>query len=354
MSDADYVVCLCFRYQVMPNLKFIRLHDLSSLTRLPDVSGAPNIERLVVSNCKNMVEVDESLGSHLRLVCLDMINCSNLKRLPSKFEMKSLELLILINCCSLERFPEFSPCMVKLSCIDFYGCHGVQELPSSIGYLSNLQFLNLEACTGLTKISNSICDLKSLKRLSLHDCQKLQRLPEEFGRMENLEELQLGSNDFFTPFEGQAEFISFNAITNLLSLRKLDLSWRQIGDYEFPKNFHGLSSLEELHLSRNSKLTQLPVSISYLSRLKHLELDECSRLQNLHPLPLGLQVLKASGCSSMKKIEDLSKEYENLYMIWLLDCQKLLEDQTNKRYLDKMLNQSFLKVANLCLFYLIY
>ncbi|KAF5803746.1 putative TIR domain, P-loop containing nucleoside triphosphate hydrolase [Helianthus annuus] len=329
---------------VMPNLKFINFYDLSFLKSFPDVSGAPNIERLVLSSCRNLEEVHESLGSHGKLVSLDMSNCWNLRILPSKLEMESLEILILINCHSLEGCPEFSPCMAKLSHIDLFACYGIKELSSSIRHLSNLRFLNLEACKSLAMIPNSIYELRHLRRLCLHDCCGLQKLPEEFGSMDKLEELQLGSGDYFSPFEGQlVETINFHVLTSLSSLRKLDLAWRQIGEEDFPKDLHGLSSLEELNISHNSKLTRLPASISHLSCLQHLELDECSRLQSLHALPSGVQVLKASRCRSLEKIEDLSNAHEHLYMIWLLDCQKLLPNQESRRYLDMMSNKAFLK-----------
>ncbi|KAI7751087.1 hypothetical protein M8C21_019962, partial [Ambrosia artemisiifolia] len=212
--------------------------------------------------------------------------------------------------------------------------------------MRNLKFINfydLSFLKRLPDISGAPNIERRLRRLCLHDCCGLQKLPEDFGTMDKLEELQLGSSDYFSPFEGQVETINFHVLTNLSSLTILDLAWRQIGDEDFPKDLHGLCSLEELNISHNSKLTQLPASISHLSRLKHLELDECIRLQVLHALPSGLQVLKASRCKSLEKIEDLSNAHENLYMIWLLDCQKLLSKQESRRYLDMMLNETFLK-----------
>lgn len=321
----------------MWNLKFIHLLDCGCLLRFPDVSGAPNIEMLILSRCENLVEVHESLVFLKRLVYLDMSDCGKLKFLPSTIETESLETLILSDCTSLERLPEFSLCMVKLSHIDFGSCFRIEELPSSIRHLSRLSFLNLNGCTSLTNIPNSICELKSLKTLHLHGCWKLRKLPNEFGRMENLEELHIG----------QTESINFRALTNLCFLRKLDLSWCLIGDEDFPQNLHGFSALEELNLRDNHELIRLPTSFSHLSRLKYLELNGCRRLQNLHGLPSGIQVLKASYCSSLEKIEDLAKEHEWLYNIWLFGCTKLLQDQETEKYLDNMLQQPFLLVAYL-------
>ncbi|KAJ9542447.1 hypothetical protein OSB04_028953 [Centaurea solstitialis] len=78
-------------YLVLPCLKFIDFRNSYYLKRLPDVSWAPNVERLILSECSNMEEVHESLGSLKRLVYIDMSGCKNRKRLPSKIEMPSLD-----------------------------------------------------------------------------------------------------------------------------------------------------------------------------------------------------------------------------------------------------------------------
>ncbi|KAI3724337.1 hypothetical protein L2E82_36109 [Cichorium intybus] len=326
--------------KILPNLKFIHLANLCSLIWFPDVSGAPNIERLILSFCLTLETVHKSLGSHKRLVYLDLNGCRNLTRFPSRLEMESLETLILSRCESLKRFPEVSPCMVKLSQINLYSCSGIQELPSSIGYLSSLSFLNLTDCSNLENIPNSVCELKYLKCLHLHNCMKLNYFPNNLGSMNMLEELRLG---FAYNIGRPQSCIDFHSLTRLSSLRKLDLSWIQIEEESFPKNLDALASLEELYLSGNSELVQLPSIISHLSRVKLLELNECNRLESLCKLPSSIQVLKANDCVSLRKIGDLSTEGKWLYKIWLVNCHKLLEDEENQRYLDKMWQLSFIK-----------
>ncbi|KAJ9542858.1 hypothetical protein OSB04_029364 [Centaurea solstitialis] len=300
--------------KILPNMKFIDLGSLRHLTRFPDISGAPNIER-----------------------------CQKLKRLSSRMEMESLETLILSSCVSLERFPKVSRSMIKLSNIYLDDCIQIKKLPSSIRCLSGLRILNLIGCQKLKKIPNSVCELKDLKILHLYNCKKLKKLPEELGSMENLEELWLGFPEMWSFGTRVRKSITCRTLTSLFSLRKLDLSYRQIKKEEFPESFHSFSSLEELHLSGNSQLTQLPAGISHLSRLKLLELSKCSRLQNLHDLPSGIQALRASGCSSLAKIGDLSNEHVWLYNVWFFDCHKLLEDPENEPYINKMKEQYFLK-----------
>ncbi|KAI3724348.1 hypothetical protein L2E82_36120 [Cichorium intybus] len=326
--------------KILPNLKFIHLKNMWSLTSFPDVSGAPNIERLILSNCRTLKEVHRSLGSHKRLVYLDLSDCTDLRRLPSRLEMESLETLILSGCISLKRFPEVSPCMAKLSHINLSSCEGIQELPSSIGYLSSLSFLNLTNCSNLENIPNSVGELKYLKCLHLHNCRKLNYFPTKLGSMNMLEERRVGHTyNIGRP----RKCIDFHSLTGLSSLRKLDLSWIQIEEESFPKNLDALASLEELYLSGNSELVHLPSIISHLSRVKRLELNECSRLESLCMLPSSIQVLKANECISLRNIGDLSTEGKWLYKISLVNCHKLLEDEENQRYLDKMLQLSFIK-----------
>nr|XP_043633002.1 disease resistance-like protein DSC1 [Erigeron canadensis] len=270
---------------MLQNLKFIHLHFCGSLKRFPDVSGAPNIESLILYGCENMVEVDESVGSLEKLFHLEIIRCSKLKCFPSVLQMKSLETLILRACWSLKIISEFSPCMVNLSNID----------------ISNM---GLEK-TSFKSILNSIQELKCLNTLRI-------------------------------------DSIHIHALTNFCYLRKLYLR-NDLGDNDFPKNLRGLSALEELHISFNSKLIQLPESISHLSGLKHLLIRYCKGLKTLHGLPTGIQVLTVDDCGLLEKIEDLSKLYKCLNKIQILRCAKLLGDKESGRYLDNMFNQSLLK-----------
>ncbi|PWA42796.1 Leucine-rich repeat-containing protein [Artemisia annua] len=336
------IKCLWKGPKILPRLKFINLSGSHRITRIPDVSGSPYIERFILANCSSLVEVHESLGCHRKLVYLDMSGCRMLKYLPSTIEMQSLETLILSNCPSLERFPEVSPCMVKLSKIYLDSCNQIKELPSSFRYLSGLSFISLVSCKKLKNIRNSICELKNLKSLYLHNCIRLEILPEELGSMEKLEELLLGFHHR-PAFESMLESSKFHTFTSLYSLRKLDLRWRQIEEKDFPRNLHAFSSLVELNLSGNSKLTRLPAGISHISNLKLLEVNECSRLRILDDLPLGIQILKAGGCSSLETIGNFAKDYEWLYMLWLFDCPRILQKQENERSIDRMLELSFIK-----------
>ncbi|KAJ9542533.1 hypothetical protein OSB04_029039 [Centaurea solstitialis] len=246
---------------MLPYLKFIELDNLDCLERFPDVSGAPNLESLELSFIWNLVEVHGSVGSHRKIVHLRIIVCSKLKCLPHRFEMEALETLEISSCGSLEIFPEVSACMVNLSAIDLHYCSNLKSIP------------------------NSICELKSLKTLNLQDCNQLRKFPEDLG---SLEKLSLGFQEH--PYVNRiSESTNLHTLRNLCLLRVLDLNERQIEDKDFFDILDTFSSLEELYMCGNSKLVQLPTSISRLSCLKLLDLNECKQLKIIQALPSGIQ-----------------------------------------------------------------
>ncbi|KAL7205525.1 hypothetical protein ACSBR2_018458 [Camellia fascicularis] len=89
-------------------LRSLKILDLSysySLTNSPDFSQLPNLERLILKYCINLVGIHESIGELGTLVLLNLEGCKNLRKLPKKvFLVKSLE-LILSGCSMLDGLP---------------------------------------------------------------------------------------------------------------------------------------------------------------------------------------------------------------------------------------------------------
>ena len=72
-----------------------------------------------------------------------------------------------------------------------------------------------------------------------------------------------------------------------------------------PDDLSCLSSLQDLDLSRNN-FTHLPDSISQLSKLKRLTLNDCSRFQSLPVLPLSIGFLSIKRCPLLWKIMQIN------------------------------------------------
>ncbi|KAB8915428.1 hypothetical protein FH972_026811 [Carpinus fangiana] len=81
-----------------------------------------------------------------------------------------------------------------------------------------------------------------------------------------------------------------NSLSSLSSLTKLELSYCNLSDGAIPSDISCLSRLQSLRLSGN-KFTRIPDGVGQLPRLHQLDLSDCSRLQVLPKLPLGLGVL---------------------------------------------------------------
>ena len=131
-------------------MKIIDLSDCKSITKLPDLCS-PNLEKLNLSLCENLIEVHDSIGFLEKLKLWNLYCCSQLQILPSMLKLKSLEHFDLRHCSMLEKFPDIHPemkCLKELILND----SGIRELPSSLLYLTGLDTLQLLGCGKLTNV----------------------------------------------------------------------------------------------------------------------------------------------------------------------------------------------------------
>ncbi|KAK2983029.1 hypothetical protein RJ640_001112, partial [Escallonia rubra] len=94
-------------------LRLLKMIDLSHshglVSGILDFSLVPNLERLVLKHCINLIEVHESIGVLQRLTLLNLKGCQNLEKLPTSIhELKSLKKLNLSGCPKLHESPEYA------------------------------------------------------------------------------------------------------------------------------------------------------------------------------------------------------------------------------------------------------
>uniref|UniRef100_A0A7N2LLB7 Uncharacterized protein n=1 Tax=Quercus lobata TaxID=97700 RepID=A0A7N2LLB7_QUELO len=169
------------------NLKSIKLNDSINLIATPEFSGVPNLEKLMLEGCINLLEVHSSITVHKKLTLLNLKGCKNLNFLLSKIEMESLEILILSGCSKIKRIPEFMRNIESsfsfMSLEDLNVAGNLKLDRQSKNFLSlNLSSLSPEKWNRLSKSLNSILvwapDLDHLKTIDLNDCMRLHSLPQ--------------------------------------------------------------------------------------------------------------------------------------------------------------------------------
>ncbi|KAJ4713855.1 NBS-like putative resistance protein [Melia azedarach] len=319
--------------QNMYQLKIIKLSHSENLTKTPDFTGVPNLERLILDGCINLSFVHPSIALLKRLNLLNLKDCKRVWSFPTVIEWGSLEVLILSGCSKLSSVQEIVRNSKHLLHLLLDGT-SIEEIPPSIKYLTRLTILSLRDCKNLISLPSSVCDLKSLKVLNLNGCSKLENVPDNLGYIESLEKLDLGGTAipkppssivllknlsdlsfhgckgradkswislFRFPFfpRGNLDSIGFflPSLSGLCALRRLDVGDCNLQEGAIPDDLGCLSSLTNLNLSRNNFIS-IPASISQLAKLETLNIDYCKMLEALPDLPASIDGLFAHNCTS--------------------------------------------------------
>ncbi|XP_009790280.2 TMV resistance protein N-like [Nicotiana sylvestris] len=350
IMHCSYVVNLWKGSKHLNRLSILDLSDSRKLIQISDLSGSPNLERLILCHCVRLVEVHPSVGALKKLTILDVEGCEKLERLPSKFQSGSLEVLNFSGCRSLRKVPDIQQNVNRLT--EFKKPNfGVLELTSSF-----LSYLDLSGCSNIETLPSSMCRLKNLKYLYLNRCTKLKNLPEDICELVNLEGLDASETSVWcTPNSitclRKLKYLSFRKVPKAFhlsdlcswgcfaqldlkfqlpstlsvfcTLTRLDLSACNLFDGSIPEDLGCLASLLELNLSRNN-FTFLPKSIVLLNRLRHLDITYCEKLTELPELPPRIMKLFLDDRFALESIPTLPTMYKELYLVSFAN-QKLQE-----------------------------
>ncbi|KAL6315725.1 hypothetical protein AAG906_006587 [Vitis piasezkii] len=308
----------------MNRLRLLKVYKSKNISRnFKDISN--------MENCKVNFSKDFKFCYH-ELRCLYFYEYS-LKSLPIDFNPKNLVELSMpyshikqlwkgLKVLEKLKFMDLSHSKYLIETPNFQGvtnlkrlvledCVSLRKVHSSLGDLKNLSFLNLKNCKMLKSLPSSTCDLKSLETFILSGCSKFEGFPENFGSLEMLKELYADeiairgckgplSTLWLLPRRSSNSIGSIlQPLSGLCSLTTLNLSNCNLSDEPNLSSLGFLSSLEDLHLGGNDFVT-LPSTISRLSNLKRLELENCRRLQALPELPSSIYHIYAENCTSLK------------------------------------------------------
>ncbi|XP_058756856.1 disease resistance protein RPV1-like isoform X2 [Vicia villosa] len=91
----------------MEKLKILNLSHSHFLTRSPDFSNMPNLEKLVLKDCPLLSEISPSVGHLNKILLINLEDCVSLRSLPkSIYKSKSLKTLLLSGCLKIDKLEE--------------------------------------------------------------------------------------------------------------------------------------------------------------------------------------------------------------------------------------------------------
>lgn len=178
------------RIWVLPKLTILNLCHSTCITKSPDFTGFPNLEKLCLEGCTALQNLHPSIKTLEKLTMLILKDCSSLRTIPCGIESQHLKTLMFSGCLKLRIFLERFEDLEQLVGL-YLDETEITEVPQLIGSATNLIYLNLSRCKKLKRITSNIGQLKNLRRLFLAHCSSLNELPEEVGSIESLEILNL-------------------------------------------------------------------------------------------------------------------------------------------------------------------
>jgi len=235
------------------------IYELNSLTSLTlqgkiktldkDISKLKNLSEIIMHDSRiKQLPITVSQLSKLKKVSFWQAIFSDEK--PVKLDLSSI-IDVLADC---ENLKEVS-----------FSKNGIISIPDSIGKLKKIQKLSF-ADNELEEIPDAIFELENLTELDL-GINQLKHIPEGIEQLTKLKVLKIHSNwkNKFNPHN------LFHVIHKLPNLDKLEL-WSNQSIRELPETISELSKLKVLDVD-NNLLTDLPMSIFTMKHLKKLRVS---------------------------------------------------------------------------------
>ncbi|KAF7813108.1 TMV resistance protein N-like isoform X1 [Senna tora] len=278
----------------LENLSILNFSDCQYITQIPDVSGSPNLRKLNLNRCRNLIEVHSSVGNLRKLEFLSVLLCDQLSTFPQAIKLPSLKYLGLLGCSSLEKFPEILEKMEDIKTLDLSMTN--LELPFSIHNLTQLGHLSMINC-GRVSLPSSITMLPQLNLIVAKGCEELKLSKQNEGQ----EEVMMSST--LPLVNDEIRFENCNMSDEFLSIC-----------------LKGFANVRRVYLS-DSTFTILPECVKECHFLCLLDLSFCKQLREIRGIPPNIQELWATECTS------LSSESKSILL-----SQQVLHGATLKKF----------------------
>ncbi|XP_040992700.1 disease resistance protein RPV1-like [Juglans microcarpa x Juglans regia] len=309
IHDQDHVISL--ESEAFANMKNLRLLQIKG------------VKNLKLEGCA------EHLSKELRWICWH--SCP-LRFLPPRLHLENLVVLDMQYSKIKQVWKLENNMLYKLKVLNLSFCEDLTKSPNFL-QVPNLEELILEGCTGLVELHESIRYLKGLVLLNLNGCKSLMSLPESISNLKSLKIFHMGrcfnmqnfadKTTINLPYRWNPTGFLRASLHVFRSLVKLGLRNSNLLEGDFPIDFGGLSSLQDLDLSVNN-FRDLPHGICHLPKLTRLNLAESRSIRSISTLPANLRILVAVSCESL---ESISISESRLHALVLRDCHKLVDIQ---------------------------
>ncbi|AES76839.1 putative winged helix-turn-helix DNA-binding domain, toll-like receptor [Medicago truncatula] len=176
----------------LPNLRTLDLRHSRNLEKIIDFGEFPNLERLDLEGCINLVELDPSIGLLRKLVYLNLKDCKSLVSIPNNiFGLSSLQYLNMCGCSKVFNNPR--RLMKSGISSEKKQQHDIRE--SASHHLPGLKWIILAHDS--SHMLPSLHSLCCLRKVDISFCY-LSHVPDAIECLHWLERLNLAGNDFVT------------------------------------------------------------------------------------------------------------------------------------------------------------
>ncbi|TXG55863.1 hypothetical protein EZV62_017176 [Acer yangbiense] len=303
--DALQSLPMAWMYSSNTSLKILSIGYCDSLTCIARVQLPPNLKRLEIEHCPNLLTVldeEEFSGSCNNTSCLEHLKIEDCPSLTSLWS-KSGELPYTLRKITLSR------------------CSNLATLASSGNLPKSLRNLSITECSKLKLIAKNFHDNTKLEKLYIEDCEKLETLPIGINNLISLEKLaicncpamvSIPEGDFPTSLTS-FEIVDTNifkslfewGLNRLTSLELLGIG-RCLDVMSFPQEETGMilpTSLTALGIFDFPNLERLSSIAQNLTCLEKLILSDCPKLKYFPDdgLPKSLKQLEIKGCPMLEE-----------------------------------------------------
>ncbi|KAM1752728.1 hypothetical protein ACFXTH_010586 [Malus domestica] len=254
---------LCEYSRLLDKLKILNLSHSHDLTQSPDFSKFPNLEKLILKDCKRLAKVHKSIGDLKSLVLVNLKDCETLKALPRSFyKLKSVKTLVLDGCSRFQSLSEHLGEMASLVTLYADGT-AIKKVPPSIIRLEKLECLSLSKLKCSLQLP-SLQGLRSLTSLILADS-NIEEVPNDIGSsLPCLVELRLDDNNFgsLPSLSGLSKLfiLSLNGCRNLVEITDLpkSLGFLHMDDCSVLERMPDFSGMSTMVILFSPKLIEFP------------------------------------------------------------------------------------------------